>query len=132
MGLNVLIVEHSAFTRAVLRKNLEMADIHISNVFEAKTGKQAWEVLKSEWVDLVLTEYTLPDTGGLDLYSKIGNDRYLHDLPIIFIAADRNRRRMAQLLKMGAGAYLVKPYRPEELIAAARRLLGGKMKVKVS
>jgi len=132
MGLNVLIVEHSAFTRAVLRKNLEMAAIHISNVFEAKTGKQAWEVLKSEWVDLVLTEYTLPDTGGLDLYSKIGNDRCLHDLPIIFIAADRNRRRMAQLLKMGAGAYLVKPYRPEELIAAARRLLGGKMKVKAS
>lgn len=132
MGLNILIVEHSAFTRAVLRRNLDMAAIQISNVYEAKSGKQAWEILKSEWVDLLLTETTLPDADGLDFFRRLHGDRFLREVPTIFIAADRNRRRIDQLLQMGAGAYLVKPCRPEELLGAIRRLLGKKLKDKAS
>ncbi len=95
------------FTR-ILQKNGYEIDV-------AETGKEAIEKSKKAHYDLALIDIRLPDMDGTDLLVKI--QQTMRDSIKIMITGFPSLETGVKALDEGADAYLVKPVKPEELLA---------------
>ena len=115
-GVTVLIVEDSKSTRFVLKSTLMRSGV---KVLEAVNGKSAWELLQKEGehIDLVLTDYYMPEIGGEELCRKIRSQKEISELPVIFLTVAKEQASILNMFKAGASDYLMKPFAEEELVA---------------
>jgi DNA-binding response OmpR family regulator len=81
----------------------------------AETGKEAVEKAEQHKYNLALVDVRLPDIDGADLLLKMQNS--LHDTVKIVITGFPSLEVGVKALDAGADAYLVKPVKPEELLA---------------
>jgi DNA-binding response OmpR family regulator len=81
----------------------------------AETGKEALEKTKKRAYDLALIDIRLPDMDGTDLLIKM--QRTMRDAIKIMITGFPSLETGVKALDEGADAYLVKPVKPEELLA---------------
>lgn len=101
----VLLAEDTLTTRALERSILERAGYDVT---VAVDGTDAWERLRGQEVDVVVTDVDMPGMSGIDLCRAIRSSVDHADLPVILVtslASDDDRRRG---LEVGASAYLVK------------------------
>ena len=90
---------------------------------EAANGFEALRILPREKVDMVITDINMPDINGLELISFIKNNPNYKDTPLIIISTEGSEKDREKGLSLGADAYLVKPFKPEELQALIREYL---------
>ena len=90
------------------------------SVVRAETKKEASEKLWAEKFDLALVDISLPDGNGYAVCTEI---REAQDIPVIFLTASGDEASVVTGLNMGADDYIVKPFRPRELIARIRAAL---------
>ena len=101
----ILVVDDSITTRTMEKNLLETAGYHVRVAID---GVEAWMLLKSEPVDLVVSDVDMPRMNGLDLTVKIRADRDMASLPVILVTALESREEKERGLEVGANAYLVK------------------------
>ena len=118
----ILIVEDSSTMRSLLTSSLEAlgADVKIT---EVANGFEALRQLPRGSFDLVVTDINMPDINGLELVSFVkGNDAY-RSIPMIIVSTEGSERDREKGIALGADAYLVKPFEPQDLRDAAHMLL---------
>ncbi len=117
-GLKVLIADDSRLSRGIINNILNDAGV---TTVVAVDGKEAFEIMKSEEqnIDLVLTDYMMPEMNGDELCRKIRSELG-NKLPIIIISAMSESSSMLELFKAGASDYIVKPFTKEELLARVK------------
>jgi two-component system chemotaxis sensor kinase CheA len=101
----VLVVDDSITTRTMEKNLLEAAGYRVK---VAVDGLDAWTVLKSENIDLVLSDVDMPRMDGLDLTARIRADPRLAQLPVILVTALESREDKERGIEVGANAYFVK------------------------
>lgn len=117
----VLVVDDSITTRTMEKNLLEAAGYQVR---VAVDGIEAWTLLKSETVDLVVSDVDMPRMGGLELTTKIRANREMADLPVILVTALESREDKERGLEVGANAYIVKSsFHQSNLLEFIRRLL---------
>lgn len=117
----ILIVDDSAAMRSLLAATLEtVGDV---TVIQANNGFEALRMLPREQINLVLTDINMPDINGLELLSFIRNNPLYKELPVIVISTEGSRKDIEKGLALGATAYLVKPFKPEQLLELVKGLL---------
>lgn len=124
MAYNILIVEDSIPMRAVIRKIVKASGFNVGQFFEAANGKEALQVLDEEWLDLVLTDYNMPDMDGLKLLEKMKKDDTLSSIPVVMITTEGSRQRVEEFLAKGAAGYIKKPFTPEEIKQELSLIMG--------
>ncbi|MCP4745054.1 MAG: response regulator [Desulfobacteraceae bacterium] len=124
MAYNVLIVDDSSPMRAVIKKTIKASGFNVGRFHEASNGKQALDILKDRWLDIVLTDYNMPEMNGLDLLIRIKSDDNIKDIPIVIITTEGSRQRIDAFLEQGACAYIKKPFSPEQIKTKLNRILG--------
>jgi two-component system chemotaxis response regulator CheY len=124
MAYNILIVDDSFPMRAVIKKVIKASGFAIGELFEAGNGKEALQVLDEHWLDLVLTDYNMPDMNGLELVKAMNRNGTLADIPVVIVTTDGSERRAEEFLGQGAAAYIKKPFTPEQIKAQLNRILG--------
>ena len=87
----------------------------------AETGKDALEKIENEKFDVCLVDVRLPDMDGTDLLLNIPNDSRTIKIIITGFSTDEVGKKAADY---GADDFLVKPVKPEELIATVKERLG--------
>jgi len=118
----ILIVEDSETMRALLASTLEeLADP--VKITEAASGFEALRCLPRESYDLIVTDINMPDINGLELVSFAKSNGAYQDIPLVIISTEGSERDREKGISLGADAYLVKPFDPEELREVARDLL---------
>jgi len=117
---NILIVDDSRLIRNFYNRILNMQNL---NIFEANDGEEAFEIIKKERVDLVLSDYNMPNMDGLELLRKIREDYEMHELPFIGVSSDKDSGTVSRFLKLGANDYLRKPFGKEELMCRINNTL---------
>lgn len=115
MGINILVVDDSKIIRGVISKTLHLSGIEIGRIYEAGNGKEALEILKNNWVDLILTDINMPEMNGVELIDEISKDEVLRTIPIAIISTEGSQLRVEELKSKGVKAYLRKPFTPESL-----------------
>ena len=110
---NILIVEDSATTRALIRAVIE--DIGDFNIVEAGSGFEALKLLPTQEFNLVITDVNMPDINGLELIHFIkSNPRYSH-IPLIIVSTERSEEDKKRGIALGAMSYITKPFKAQEL-----------------
>lgn len=114
MSLRVLIVDDSSAMRTYVRATLED---HLSlQVEEATNGFEALRMLPRERFDLVLIDVNMPNINGLELVSFMRRSELHKDTPLILVSTEASTRDREKAFKLGATAYLAKPFTQEELL----------------
>ncbi len=125
-GLPVLIVDDNATNRTVLR---EMTSHWGLVPHTAAHGREALEKLKSsyekgEGFGLVLLDYQMPEMDGFELASRVRQEPFGKQLPILLLTSVGQRGDAARCREMGLAGYLLKPVRQSELLDAIMMTLG--------
>jgi len=124
--MKILVVDDSLLDRKLLIRVLMKSGI-TQEILQAEDGEQAMEVLATNYRDicLILLDWQMPKMSGIELMAGIVKVPELSTLPIIMVTAsgsDENKR-MAHQVNSNLAGYLVKPYKPEELLAAIKPFL---------
>jgi len=113
--MRVLLVDDErllliSLTRALQVKRPEWV------VETASDGVEAMRLLKSQHVDLLITDVQMPGMDGFALLMQVRKDPYLAGLPLILISAQDDRSSVRKGMASGADDYLTKPFSADELI----------------
>ncbi len=123
------MVEDSASTRSLVRAILEdpapeaRARLGPLEVTEAQSGFDAMRLLPRARYDLIITDINMPDVNGLELISFIRKSEHYRTTPLVIISTQATERDVERGRKLGADAYVPKPFDPELLRETCARLL---------
>lgn len=115
MKLNVLIVDDSPAMRVFVRRVLDSSGLEIERCLEASNGQEALDLLKDNWVDVVLTDINMPTMDGEELLRTMAEHEILRAIPVLVVSTDRTECRIRKMLSLGAKGYVTKPFTPETL-----------------
>jgi two-component system phosphate regulon response regulator PhoB len=116
----ILVVEDEAAIREMLNFSLGRAGF---DVHEAADARQAQDMINQQVPDLILLDWMLPGTSGVDLAQKIRLNSRTRELPIILLTARGEEENKIKGLEAGADDYVTKPFSTQELIARIRAVL---------
>lgn len=124
MTYRVAIVDDSSTQRAMVKKAIGMAGLELGEVLEASNGREALELLRREWVDVVFADINMPEMTGIELVEEMAKDGLLASVPVVIVSSSRDEEQMCALRDRGVRAYIQKPFRPEAFRDVVERLLG--------
>src|SRR5262245_51388620 len=118
---DILVIEDDAATAAWMRTILEKDGWNVRSAGDGKAAKAVMEGGGAmPW--LITLDLGLPDTTGVDLMVDIKGTPGWQRIPIVVVTATPKDESVNWAIKKGARAYLVKPFKPEELQATVKRL----------
>jgi len=109
----VLVVEDSVSVRNHIESLLRLQHL---NVVCVNDGLEAVKFLRKHRldIDLVITDYNMPNMDGLELLKYIREEQAIDELPVIALSSIGNEAVVARFLKAGANDYIIKPFSKEE------------------
>lgn len=116
----ILIVEDEAPVRQMIAFNLHRAGFAID---EADNCAAARTLVANNRPDLLLVDWMLPDSSGLELTRSLKRDESYKDLPIIMLTARAEEQSKIRGLDGGADDYVTKPFSARELVARINAVL---------
>ncbi|MBX3216681.1 MAG: response regulator [Labilithrix sp.] len=127
MVRRILVVEDSASTRSLVRAILEdpafAQAVGPVEVTEAQSGFDAMRLLPRARYDLIITDINMPDVNGLELIHFIRRSEQYRATPLVIISTQATERDVERARKLGANAYVPKPFTPASLRGACEKLL---------
>ncbi len=119
-GKTVLIVDDEAPIREMIRVALEMSGL---DCLEAATAQEAHAAIIDQRPDLVLLDWMLPGTSGIELLRRLKRDELTRDVPVIMLTAKGEEDNKIQGLEVGSDDYITKPFAPREMLARIKAVL---------
>ncbi len=86
-------------------------------------GKEALEAIQSEKPNLVILDVMMPKMSGFEVLKAVKSDETLKHIPVVMLTALSQETNIVGSIVDGAADYIVKPFRPAELLARIKRLL---------
>ena len=114
----ILAVDDMEFNRHHLRKVLESEGFEVDT---AGDGRTAWNQLRAQRYDLVVTDLRMPDLSGLELLAKVRAERL--PVGVIVLTAFGDPDEALRAMKAGADDFVAKPYEPDHLRHLIKRIL---------
>ena len=123
MAKNVLVVDDSAMMRKIVIKNLKDCGFDVT-VFEASDGKEGLARFSSGGIDLVLSDWNMPNMDGLEMVRQIRKLDPTKSVPIIMVTTEGSADKVKDAVLAGANNYLAKPFTPERFKEKLAKFLG--------
>jgi len=116
MKKTILVVDDFASIRQFVCETLEKKGY---STLGASNGNEAFDVLLSKKgeIDLVLTDYNMPDCTGFELLKKIKTNSTVAEEPEVFQTTESSPEKMKSAKDAGLSAWIKKPYRSETFLA---------------
>lgn len=111
--LHVLLVDDSPMARKYIRNVLE--GLGIETFSEADDGEQAIALLETEFFDLVVTDYNMPNVDGEELTEYIRQSSGQRSVPILMVTSETNQGRLSGIQQSGVSALCDKPFSSAEV-----------------
>jgi two-component system chemotaxis response regulator CheY len=93
-------------------------------VLEAVDGKDALAKLSSRKVDMLITDLNMPNMNGLELVKEVRTGSTNRMTPIIMLTTESQEIKKTEAKALGVSGWIIKPFRPEQLLAVVRRVIG--------
>lgn len=116
----ILIVEDDELLVKVLERLLGVSGFEVCT---ADNGEEALELAEASRPDLIILDGMLPGMHGFEILRCLKDSETLSDIPVIFLTAQDREEDIVRGLSMGAMDYILKPFKPKELVARAFRVL---------
>jgi response regulator RpfG family c-di-GMP phosphodiesterase len=119
--LRILLVDDDPALRTLLRTTFEVADV---DVVEADGADAARRRIRAARPDVIVLDVNMPGTTGLELCQELKADPATKEIPVILLTGSTGGTSAAAK-RVGADAFVRKPFSPLELLSVAERLAGG-------
>ena len=124
--MKLLVVDDSSTMRRIIKNTL--ARLGHKDVLEGADGLEGWSALDANPdIDMLITDWNMPEMNGLELVKKVRADSRFTDLPIIMVTTEGGKAEVITALKAGVNNYIVKPFTPQVL----KEKLGAVMGIEV-
>ena len=120
MAKNILVVDDAAFMRMMLKDILTKNGYNV--VGEAINGKDAFEKYKELEPDLVTMDITMPELDGIEGLKLI--KQFNSNANIVMCSAMGQQTMVIDAITAGAKDFIVKPFQPDRVIEAVRKVIG--------
>lgn len=121
MAKCLLVVDDSVTVRQVLQMTLANAGF---NVVEAEDGHDALNKLAENSVDMLITDLNMPNMDGLELIKQVRQNRSHRFTPIVMLTTESSEDKKLAGREAGASGWIVKPFKPEQLLKVVKMVLG--------
>jgi two-component system chemotaxis response regulator CheY len=117
--MKILVVDDSTLDRKLLIRILIKAEIS-QEILQAEDGEQALEILAAQHEDigLILLDWQMPKMSGIELMAGMVKIPVLSSIPVIMVTASgsEDNKKLARDINPKLAGYIVKPYKPEQLL----------------
>ena len=120
MPTKVLSVDDSRTIRMIVGKAFRPYDCQM---VEACNGEEGLATAAREKPDLIILDVTMPVMDGVTMLTKLKEDETLKMIPVIMLTAESGRDNVLQIAKLGVRDYLVKPFKEDQLIEKAGKIV---------
>ena len=121
MTKKIMTVDDSASIRKMVNLTLSRSGY---DVCEAVDGKDALEMMKKETVHMVITDLIMPEMDGIELIRHIKINPSYKSIPIIMLTTESEIKKKQEGIAAGVAAWIVKPFQPDKLLSAVKKVLG--------
>lgn len=120
MAKRILTVDDSPTVRQMVGFTLRDAGYE---VVEASDGLDALDRLAEEEVDMLITDLNMPRLDGVGLIRQVRSNPANRFVPIIMLTTESQQEKKQAGKEAGASAWIVKPFKPEQLLGVVRMVL---------
>lgn len=127
----ILIIDDSSFNLQLVSWTLQENNY---KTLEAGSGKEAFEILKTNSPDLILLDVMMPEMDGFEVCRIIKKDENRADIPVIFFTSLANVDDIVKGFQAGGVDYVTKPFNKEELIVRIKNhidLINSRKKIEI-
>ena len=117
---NILLVDDAAFMRMMLKDILTKNGYNVAG--EAENGLKAIDKYRELKPDLALMDITMPEMDGLQALKKIKAE--WPDAKVVMCSAMGQQAMVIEAIQSGARDFIVKPFQPDRVIEAVRKVIG--------
>ena len=118
----ILIVDDSPSVRQQVRAALQPAGFEL---VDAVDGMDALKKLTDDNFSLVVCDVNMPRMNGMEFVEKAKANPKYADLPVVMLTTEGQKTMIQRAKKAGAKGWIIKPFKPAMLVAAAKKLTAG-------
>ncbi|QTA81599.1 Chemotaxis protein [Desulfonema limicola] len=121
MAKTIMTADDSASVRQMVSFTLKQAGYQ---VVEAVDGQEAFDKLQNNSVNMLVTDLNMPNMDGIELIKKVRGESKYRFMPIIMLTTESQAAKKQEGKAAGATGWIVKPFKPEQLLAVIKKVLG--------
>lgn len=120
MKKTILTVDDSLSMQQILKDTLSDAGY---SVITCSNGAEALSAFPKQPVDMVITDLNMPQMDGITLIARLRQLPAAQYIPIVMLTTESSADKKQQGKQAGASGWITKPFRPDQLVSVAERLL---------
>lgn len=121
MSKVIMTVDDSSSIRQMVSFTLKQAGYQ---VMEASDGQDALSKLNGTGVHMVITDLNMPNMDGIELIRRLRSGTAYKFVPIVMLTTESQAEKKQEGKAAGATGWIVKPFKPEQLLAVVKKVLG--------
>ena len=120
--MRILVVDDFQTMRRIIINLLRQ--LGFTNVVEAQDGRIALEKVKDDKIDLVISDWNMPNMTGLEFLKEVRASEQYKDLPFIMVTAEGKKENVIAAVQAGVNNYIVKPFNAATLKEKLSKVIG--------
>nr|WP_320015909.1 response regulator [uncultured Desulfobacter sp.] len=120
-SIKILIIDDFATMRRILKNILKQ--LGFKNLVEADDGTTALDVLESQKIDLIISDWNMPKMTGLELLKKVRASTEYKKTPFLMVTAEAQKQNVIEAVQAGVSNYVVKPFTAEAISDKLKKIL---------
>ena len=121
MSKTIMTADDSASVRQMVAFTLKQNGY---DVIEAVDGRDALTKLNTQKVDMLITDLNMPNLDGIGLIKGVRSGSLNRLIPIVMLTTESHDSRKMEGKAAGATGWIIKPFKPEQLIGVVKKVLG--------
>jgi two-component system, chemotaxis family, chemotaxis protein CheY len=119
-AISVLVVDDSPTMRRIIIGVLKR--IGDFNIIEAGNGLEALEKLSVNTVQLIISDWNMPQMSGIDFVRAMKAIDSYKSTPILMVTTVRSTEKVLEAARLGVNGYIIKPFKDEDLAAKIKTI----------
>lgn len=122
-GIKVLVVDDMFVSRKIIMKYLMNLGISQTDIFQVDNGQKALNFIESEKVDLIISDWHMPELTGIELLQKSKLLSEYKSVPFVLLTSDAVDENIEQATNLGVEQFLIKPINEENFAQTITQIL---------
>jgi two-component system chemotaxis response regulator CheY len=124
LKMKILVVDDFSTMRRIIKNILRQ--LGYENIVEADDGSAAVEVLKSEEIDFIISDWNMPNMPGIELLKTVRATEDWKNTPFLMVTAEGQKDNVIEAVKYKVNNYIIKPFTPETLMEKINKIFESK------
>lgn len=124
LSMKILVVDDFATMRRIVRNILK--ELGYTNIFEADDGSTALDILKTEKIDFIISDWNMPQITGIELLKTVRASEQWRELPFLMVTAEGKKEQVLEAVKHKVNNYIIKPFTADTMREKIGKIVEGK------